>query len=160
EKRTTQRCLPLSLLSYCYSGPHRVSARQATSLQLKHQRCLAKNDALSPSGLFRSSLGYRMIQAINPRARGRFPLPPTRVRSTIDVEYLPAYLSCVRKVQNGVNDSVVKSVKGLVKNIPALVTRRSIMPKLSIAAATTLAAVSFFPISPATRTRFDDAAKD
>ena len=56
--------------------------------------------------------------------------------------------------------SVVKSVKGLVKNIPALVTRRSILPKFSIAAATTLAAVSFFPISPAMRTRFDDAAKN
>jgi hypothetical protein len=54
----------------------------------------------------------------------------------------------------------VNSVKGLVENIPAFVTKRSMLPKFSIAATTTLVAVSFFPISPATGTRFGDAAKD
>src|SRR5258706_15651121 len=45
-----------------------------------------------------------VIQAITRRGRGRLPLPPTRVRSTVDVEYLPGDLACVREVDNGVND--------------------------------------------------------
>ena len=56
--------------------------------------------------------------------------------------------------------SVVKLVKGFVENIPAFVSRRSMLPNFSTAAAATLAAVSFFPISPATRTRFGDAVRD
>lgn len=50
--------------------------------------------------------------------------------------------------------------KRSVENIPAFVTRRSMLPNFSMAAATTLAAVSFFPMSPSTRTRFGEAAKD
>ena len=53
-----------------------------------------------------------------------------------------------------------RAVKGFVENIPAFVTRRSMLPKFSIAAATTLAAVSCFPISPATRIKFDDGDRD
>src|SRR6267378_677900 len=46
------------------------------------------------------------LQSMAPRARGRSRLPPTGVRSTVDVEYLSGYLACVREVQHGVNDII------------------------------------------------------
>src|SRR5712691_13551856 len=46
------------------------------------------------------------FQSIAPRARGRSRLPPTGVRSTVDVEHLSGYLACMREVQHGVNDII------------------------------------------------------
>src|SRR5580700_1689394 len=56
--------------------------------------------------------------------------------------------------------SVVKSVNGLLRKIPALFTRTSTVPKRAIAASTTLAAVSCLPISPFTRIRLGEADND
>ena len=52
--------------------------------------------------------------------------------------------------------SVVKSVKGFFRKMPALFTRTSTVPKLLIAASTASAAVSWLPISPSSRTRLSE----
>ena len=47
-------------------------------------------------------------------------------------------------------------VTGLVKNIPALLTRASIVPNVLMAVSATLAAVAASPISPSTRASSGD----
>ena len=56
--------------------------------------------------------------------------------------------------------SAVKSVKGLVRKIPALFTRTSMVPKCSIAASTALAAAPRVPMSPSTVMRPGEAVND
>src|SRR5208282_4382059 len=53
--------------------------------------------------------------------------------------------------------SVVNSVKGLVRKMPALFTKTLTVPKFLIAASTALAAVCCMPISPSSRTRLPEA---